>query len=125
MKLCRCPVCHTSIHLDAMVNDEAARELLDTIGDKETSAITEIERYVVWPGQACSYMVGKIEWMRLRAKARKALGRRFVAIEANLTSIEPVARLLLLQVDLPEQRDFLCHPARCLGRWHMRILPPE
>jgi len=28
MKLCRCPVCHTSIHLDAMVNDEAARELL-------------------------------------------------------------------------------------------------
>ena len=28
MKLCRCPVCHTSIHLDAIVNDEAARELL-------------------------------------------------------------------------------------------------
>ena len=57
--------------------EQAVKYYVDTIGDQEASAITEIERYVVWPGQACSYMVGKIEWMRLRAKARKALGRRF------------------------------------------------
>lgn len=57
--------------------EQAVKYYVDTIGDQEASAITEIERYVVWPGQACSYMVGKIEWLRLRAKARKALGRRF------------------------------------------------
>ncbi|QUN06451.1 hypothetical protein KDN34_03020 [Shewanella yunxiaonensis] len=28
MKLCRCPVCHSSLHLDALVQDDAARELL-------------------------------------------------------------------------------------------------
>lgn len=31
MKLGRCPVCHTHIHLDAMVQDESGRKLLSTI----------------------------------------------------------------------------------------------
>lgn len=35
-------------------------------GTPTTASTTEIERYVVWPGQACSYMVGKLEWLRLR-----------------------------------------------------------
>ena len=38
---------------------------------------TEVERYCVWPGQACSYMVGKLTWLRLREKAKAALGARF------------------------------------------------
>ncbi len=28
MKLCRCPVCHSNIHLDALTNDDAAKEML-------------------------------------------------------------------------------------------------
>ncbi|MFB2350938.1 DUF885 family protein, partial [Priestia megaterium] len=36
-----------------------------------------IERYCVWPGQACSYMVGKMTWLGARERARKALGRKF------------------------------------------------
>jgi uncharacterized protein (DUF885 family) len=51
--------------------------MVDTVGYEESAATTEIERYVVWPGQACSYMVGKIVWLRAREKARKALGKRF------------------------------------------------
>ena len=47
------------------------------IGDPEPLAAQEIERYSVWPGQACSYMVGKLTWLRLRAKARAALGAKF------------------------------------------------
>ena len=50
---------------------------LDHIGDAEPAAITEIERYAVWPGQASSYMVGKITWLRGRERAKKALGSRF------------------------------------------------
>ena len=37
----------------------------------------EVERYVVWPGQACSYKIGMLKILELREKARKELGARF------------------------------------------------
>ena len=38
---------------------------------------TEVDRYVVWPGQACSYMLGRLKIEALRDKAKAALGERF------------------------------------------------
>lgn len=38
---------------------------------------TEVERYIVWPGQACSYMIGQLRIVELREKARSALGGKF------------------------------------------------
>jgi uncharacterized protein (DUF885 family) len=38
---------------------------------------TEVERYVVWPGQACSYMIGQLRIVELRERARAALGDGF------------------------------------------------
>jgi uncharacterized protein (DUF885 family) len=38
---------------------------------------SEVERYVVYPGQACSYMIGELKLVELREKTRKALGSRF------------------------------------------------
>jgi uncharacterized protein (DUF885 family) len=38
---------------------------------------SEVERYAVFPGQACSYMIGELKIIELREKARKALGDRF------------------------------------------------
>ena len=38
---------------------------------------SEVERYVVYPGQACSYMIGQLKIVELREKARKALGEKF------------------------------------------------
>lgn len=40
---------------------------------------SEVERYVVNPGQACAYMIGQIKILELRDKARSALGSRFSA----------------------------------------------
>ncbi|MBI5692346.1 MAG: DUF885 domain-containing protein [Verrucomicrobia bacterium] len=37
----------------------------------------ETERYIVWPGQACSYMIGQLRLLELREKARAALGAKF------------------------------------------------
>ena len=38
---------------------------------------SEVERYVVFPGQACSYMMGELKIIELREKARQVLGNRF------------------------------------------------
>jgi uncharacterized protein (DUF885 family) len=37
----------------------------------------EVERYVVWPGQACAYMIGMLRIVDLREKAKVALGDKF------------------------------------------------
>lgn len=42
---------------------------------------SEVERYTVYPGQACSYMIGELKLIELREKAQKALGNRFVLAE--------------------------------------------
>ena len=36
-----------------------------------------VERYVVWPGQACSHVLGRLKIEALRDKARAALGEKF------------------------------------------------
>ena len=38
---------------------------------------SEVDRYVVNPGQACAYMLGQLKIVELREKARAALGDRF------------------------------------------------
>jgi uncharacterized protein (DUF885 family) len=38
---------------------------------------SEVERYVVYPGQACAYMIGQLKLIELRDRTRKALGSRF------------------------------------------------
>ena len=42
---------------------------------------SEVERYTVYPGQACSYMIGELKILELRDKAQKALGNRFALRE--------------------------------------------
>lgn len=50
---------------------------VSVLGDPEASFATEVERYCVTPGQACGYMLGKLTLLRLRDKAKAALGAKF------------------------------------------------
>jgi uncharacterized protein (DUF885 family) len=70
-------VADTGLHSQGWSREKAAQYFVDLLGDPVASATGEIDRYCVWPGQACSYMVGKITWLRLRDKAKAALGPRF------------------------------------------------
>lgn len=70
-------VTDTGIHALRWSREKAVQALSDTDGDPISLCGQEIERYAVWPGQACGYMVGKLTILRLRDKARAALGPRF------------------------------------------------
>jgi len=70
-------VVDTGMHAMKWSREQAIKYFTDTLGDPEASATTEVERYCVWPGQACSYMLGKLTILRLRDKAKQALGSKF------------------------------------------------
>ena len=69
-------VADTGIHALRWSRDEAIAWMTGN-GIPRPIAVNEVERYCVWPGQACSYMVGKTEWVRLRERASAALGPRY------------------------------------------------
>ncbi len=68
---------------------------------------SEVERYVVNPGQACSYMIGQLKIVELREKARAALGSRFSIREFHtvvLATGSVPLELLERQIDAYIQR---------------------
>jgi uncharacterized protein (DUF885 family) len=72
----RCVV-DTGMHAKGWSREKAIDYIVDTTGDNRSSMTTEIERYCTWPGQATSYKVGQMRWLKLRADARARLGSKF------------------------------------------------
>jgi uncharacterized protein (DUF885 family) len=70
-------VIDTGVHSQKWTRDQAVRYFVDVLGDPETAAITEVERYCVWPGQACTYMLGKVTFLAQRARAQRVLGEQY------------------------------------------------
>lgn len=70
-------VVDTGIHSKGWSREQAIQSMMQATGNDESSTTTEIERYCVIPGQACSYMVGRQAILRMRDNARTALGDRF------------------------------------------------
>jgi uncharacterized protein (DUF885 family) len=70
-------VVDTGLHSKRWTRERAVRYYAETLGDPETSSVTEIERYCVQPGQACSYMLGKLTFLAQRAQAQKMFGTKY------------------------------------------------
>ncbi|MEZ5995400.1 MAG: DUF885 family protein [Hyphomonadaceae bacterium] len=70
-------VVDTGMHHMRWTREQAIASMMEATGQDESSTVTEIERYCVWPGQACSYMVGRQALNRMRDAARASLGDRF------------------------------------------------
>jgi uncharacterized protein (DUF885 family) len=70
-------VLDSGLHAKGWSRERAIAYYMEQMGDPETVAATEVERYCVWPGQACSYMIGKVMWLKLRKRAEQRLGSRF------------------------------------------------
>jgi uncharacterized protein (DUF885 family) len=70
-------VLDTGIHGMNWTRERAIQYFTATLGDPDETAITEVERYCVWPGQACTYMLGKLQFMAERDKVQKSLGTKY------------------------------------------------
>ncbi|NML06958.1 DUF885 family protein [Sphingomonas sp. G-3-2-10] len=70
-------VADSGLHHKRWTREQTVKYMVDALGDSETTLTTEVERYCVWPGQACSYKLGHIVWERSREAAKKTLGPKF------------------------------------------------
>ena len=70
-------VVDTGIHYKRWTRDEAIKYMVDNTGLSEGGVTSEIERYIVMPGQACAYKMGQLMIVELRERSRRALGAAF------------------------------------------------
>ncbi|HEY8617390.1 DUF885 domain-containing protein [Phenylobacterium sp.] len=70
-------VVDTGIHHKRWSRAQATRWMVENAGEQPASAQREIDRYCVYPGQACAFMVGRLELLNTREAARRRLGAAF------------------------------------------------
>ena len=70
-------VVDTGIHAMRWTRQEAIDYMVAKTGLPERDVTTEVERYIVMPGQACAYYLGYREIFSLRQKAQATLGEDF------------------------------------------------
>ena len=70
-------VIDTGIHTKRWSREKATDFMVATTGFARPRCQREVERYCTQIGQACSYKIGHIAWMRARDGAKAALGAKF------------------------------------------------
>ncbi|HXG66418.1 MAG TPA: DUF885 domain-containing protein, partial [Blastocatellia bacterium] len=75
-RACRLVV-DTGMHALGWTRQQAIDFMLENSAKTENDIIVEIDRYIVWPGQALAYKIGELKIKELRAQASRELGDRF------------------------------------------------
>jgi len=70
-------VVDTGIHHKRWTRERAVQFFLENTALSELNIVSEVDRYIAWPGQALAYKIGQLKISELRARAEKALGQRF------------------------------------------------
>ena len=76
MRACRLVV-DTGLHALGWSREQAVEYMVANSPLAEGVVRPEVDRYIVSPGQACSYMVGRLEIQRMRAEAEQRQGQGF------------------------------------------------
>jgi uncharacterized protein (DUF885 family) len=70
-------VVDTGLHSKGWSRERAIKYMLDNSTLAETDVVSEVERYIAWPGQALGYKVGDLHIQALRRRAEQELGEKF------------------------------------------------
>jgi len=70
-------VVDTGLHSMGWTRDQAINFFRENAAKTDQDIIVEVDRYIVWPGQALGYKMGQLKIQELRTKAERQLGPRF------------------------------------------------
>ena len=70
-------VVDSGIHHKRWSREQAIKYVEDNSADAKGGIVKAIERYIVYPGQATAYMVGKLKIEELRGRAKAQLGAKY------------------------------------------------
>jgi uncharacterized protein (DUF885 family) len=70
-------VVDTGIHSKRWTREQAIRYMFDNTGKPASQVVTEVDRYIVMPGQATAYKVGQLQILAFRERAQEQLGDAF------------------------------------------------
>jgi uncharacterized protein (DUF885 family) len=89
-------VVDTGMHSQHWSREQAIEYMQSTTGMAQSDVTAEVERYVVWPGQACAYKIGMKMILGLREQAKAELGPKFNLKEYHQVVLENGAMPLWL-----------------------------
>ena len=96
-------VVDTGLNHKRWSREQAIDHMIATTGFARGRVQREIERYCASPGQACSYKIGHIAWLRARAEAQKTLGARFDLRQFHEVLTEGAMPLTILERRIRER----------------------
>ena len=70
-------VVDTGMHAKRWTREQSTRYFIEATGFLQGRVQREVDRYSIWPGQACAYKIGHNEWVRLRQLAEARVGASF------------------------------------------------
>jgi uncharacterized protein (DUF885 family) len=70
-------VVDSGIHTRDWTRQQAIDFMLAHTAEDPADVASEVDRYIIYPGQATAYMLGKLEISKAREDAQKAMGSRF------------------------------------------------
>jgi uncharacterized protein (DUF885 family) len=70
-------VVDSGLHALGWTRQQAIDFMLAHTAEAKDDVISEVDRYIIYPGQATAYMLGAIEITRLRDEAKQSMGARF------------------------------------------------
>jgi uncharacterized protein (DUF885 family) len=97
-------VVDTGIHYKRWTRDQAYDYMVQNLG---WGSYREIDRYIVWPGQACAYKIGELKLLEFKELAKKKLGKKFdikefhrAVLEHGSVPLDVLERLVIKYIEI-------------------------